>query len=275
LPFPTKEGELMHRYLWPVAVLVAAAVLVGAAAGDSVTVGQTPTPTQNFVENIIELQAAVSSGTSYTVPPGDWQVTSWRVNIGTISNAGPMAAVLAQPTGGGNYTIDAVSPVEMPAANTLNVFPASFAAHGGDVLGFWIGSLDAQDAAITGDAGDVRSASFGHSSVPSVGDSITSVTFTGARLPVSLTLTTTPEQKIGDLRDLVASMGIQHGITNALESKLQNALDALAADDTAGACDWMQSFLNLVNAQTGKKITPAQAQQLTDAANDIRTQLGC
>ena len=85
----------------------------------------------------------------------------------------------------------------------------------------------------------------------------------------------TPAQKIADLQDLVASMGIHHGITNALESKLQNALDALAADDTAGACDWMQSFLNLVNAQTGKKISSGDAQQLTDAANDIRTQLGC
>jgi hypothetical protein len=85
----------------------------------------------------------------------------------------------------------------------------------------------------------------------------------------------TPGTAIGDLQDLVASMGIHHGITNALNSKLQNALDALAIPDTAGACFWMQSFLNLVNAQTGKKITPAQAQQLTSAASDIRTQLGC
>jgi hypothetical protein len=51
----------------------------------------------------------------------------------------------------------------------------------------------------------------------------------------TLTVNDTPEQKISDLQDLVASMGIHHGITNALEHKLQNALDALAADDTAGA----------------------------------------
>jgi hypothetical protein len=30
-----------------------------------------------------------------------------------------------------------------------------------------------------------------------------------------------------------------------------------------------------VKAQTGKKLTSDQAQQLTNAANDIRTQLGC
>ena len=95
---------------------------------------------------------------------------------------------------------------------------------------------------------------------------------------LDITAEETPEQKIGDLQDLVASMGIHHGITNALESKLQNALDALAADDTAGACYWLQSFVDLVNAQSGKKhakITDAQAQQLIDAATAIQTQLDC
>lgn len=86
---------------------------------------------------------------------------------------------------------------------------------------------------------------------------------------------TTPGTEIGDLQDLVASMGIHHGITNALESKLQHALDALAADDTAGACFWMQSFVDLVNAQTGKKISSDDAEQLIDAATEIRTQLDC
>jgi len=92
---------------------------------------------------------------------------------------------------------------------------------------------------------------------------------------LDITAETTPEEKISDLQDLVAGMGIHHGITNALESKLQNALDALAADDTAGACYWMQSFVDLVNAQTGKKISSSDAQQLLDAANDIQTQLDC
>ena len=41
----------MHRRLLPVALLVAAAVLAGSAAGDSVTVGQTPTPNAPFTIN--------------------------------------------------------------------------------------------------------------------------------------------------------------------------------------------------------------------------------
>ena len=94
-------------------------------------------------------------------------------------------------------------------------------------------------------------------------------------ITVTYTTPVDPAEEIADLQGLVASMAIHHGITNALDSKLQHALDAFAVDDTAGACYWMQSFVDLVNAQKGKKLTTAQAQQLTDAANDIRTQLGC
>ena len=86
---------------------------------------------------------------------------------------------------------------------------------------------------------------------------------------------TTPGTEIGDLQDLVASMGIHHGIANALNAKLNAALAALAADDTAGACVAMQDFLDLVSAQSGKKLTEEQAEELTDAANAIREQLDC
>jgi subtilisin-like proprotein convertase family protein len=82
-------------------------------------------------------------------------------------------------------------------------------------------------------------------------------------------------QALGDLRELVAGLGIHHGLANALDAKLQNALAALEADDTAGACDALQAFLNQVSAQSGKKLTEEQAEQLTVAANDIRTQLDC
>jgi subtilisin-like proprotein convertase family protein len=84
-----------------------------------------------------------------------------------------------------------------------------------------------------------------------------------------------PVQMIDDLRDLVAGMGIHHGIANALDAKLRAALAALEADDEASACVAMQDFLNHVSAQSGKKLTEDQAQELTDAANHIREQIGC
>jgi hypothetical protein len=92
---------------------------------------------------------------------------------------------------------------------------------------------------------------------------------------ITITYTLSAAQAITDLQGLVSGLGLTKGLTTALNSKLNDALAALAADDTAGACDSLQAFLNQVKAQTGKKLTSDQAQQLTDAANDIRDQLGC
>ena len=53
------------------------------------------------------------------------------------------------------------------------------------------------------------------------------------------------------------------------------ALAALAADNTARACGSLRGFLNHIAAQQGKKLTAAQAQQLSDSASDLRASLGC
>lgn len=47
---------------------------------------------------------------------------------------------------------------------------------------------------------------------------------------------TTAAQAITDLQAQVSGLGLPKGLTTALNSKLQDALDDLAADDTAGAC---------------------------------------
>jgi FIMAH domain-containing protein len=60
-----------------------------------------------------------------------------------------------------------------------------------------------------------------------------------------------------------------------LDAKLEAALNAWQTGDSAGACSSLSAFLNEVRAQAGKKLTEAQAQQLTAAANDIRAQIGC
>ena len=61
------------------------------------------------------------------------------------------------------------------------------------------------------------------------------------------------------------------------EEWLKTPADAAALDvgDTASACDSLRAFLNQVRAQNGKELTSAQAEGLTDAANDIRALLGC
>jgi hypothetical protein len=91
------------------------------------------------------------------------------------------------------------------------------------------------------------------------------------------TLPSTPQvvQAIDDLRERVASYGLQRGPARSLDAKLEAALNAWQAGNSAGACSALSDFLNEVRAQTGKKLTEAQAQQLSAAANDIRTQIGC
>jgi beta propeller repeat protein len=82
----------------------------------------------------------------------------------------------------------------------------------------------------------------------------------------------TPAQAIDDLIDLVQSMNLAQGIANSLDSKLQNASDALSAmnaGSTNSAIGKPQAFINAVQAQSGNQLTLEQANQLIVAANRI------
>ena len=91
----------------------------------------------------------------------------------------------------------------------------------------------------------------------------------------SVDITTVEEEEIADLRTFVASLDIHHGIANALDSKLLDALAAFEDGDTPGACGSLQAFLNHVRAQSGKKLTGDQPGDLTAAVSEIRTLLDC
>jgi hypothetical protein len=62
---------------------------------------------------------------------------------------------------------------------------------------------------------------------------------------------------------------------NALLAKLNATLKALKANDTATACARLQDFINLVQAQSGKKISAIAAAGLIADATQIRATLGC
>jgi HYR domain len=84
-----------------------------------------------------------------------------------------------------------------------------------------------------------------------------------------------PEQ-IGDLASAIQDMVLPGGTTTALNTKLQEAEDAIAAGDIATACGDLGAFINQVDAQADKKrLTRAQADQLTAEAQRIRQVLGC
>ena len=85
----------------------------------------------------------------------------------------------------------------------------------------------------------------------------------------------TPEQLIDQRESDIAALGLHEGTASDLTSKLEEALAAFAAGDTATACGALHAFLNLVEAQTRKKISEAQADELTGTANEIRDSLNC
>jgi hypothetical protein len=67
-----------------------------------------------------------------------------------------------------------------------------------------------------------------------------------------------------------AHLGFQQGI-----NLVQSAIDRLASDDFPAACGMLGAFLLQVEAQSGKKLTVAEAAQLTLLASDDRSTLGC
>jgi hypothetical protein len=89
------------------------------------------------------------------------------------------------------------------------------------------------------------------------------------------TETITTEQRLTELNEAVAGLNLPDGLGTALGVKLRDVTTALLAGDTAAACTALQSFVNQVSAQSGKKLTSEQAIVLIAAANAIRQQLGC
>lgn len=98
----------------------------------------------------------------------------------------------------------------------------------------------------------------------------------GAR--ITLPSAVTPASLLQQLIDLVGSYNLKQGISNSLDTKLQDAqaaLDAARNNNIGTACNLVTSFMNEVSAQSGKSITTAQAQALLNLAIQIKQSLGC
>jgi len=84
-----------------------------------------------------------------------------------------------------------------------------------------------------------------------------------------------PATQINDLIALVRSFNLSPALESSLVSKLQDALTAIGASDTATACSSLTSFISKTQSQSNKKITAEQKSQLINSANQIKTNLGC
>jgi hypothetical protein len=81
--------------------------------------------------------------------------------------------------------------------------------------------------------------------------------------------------QLNDLIALVRSFNLHDGTEASLITKLQDALAAVNNSNTAIACDSLTAFINASQAQSGKKLTAAQAQQLVQSATQVKSDLGC
>ena len=82
----------------------------------------------------------------------------------------------------------------------------------------------------------------------------------------------TPVPTITALVNLVQSFNLPFGIANSLLVKLQ---PAEAAGPGNASCADLGDFISEVQAQSGKKLTTAQATQLISEANQIKLALDC
>ena len=80
---------------------------------------------------------------------------------------------------------------------------------------------------------------------------------------------------ITDLINVIDSFNLPQGIANSLKAKLTAAQASLAAGDTATACNQINAFINEVEAQSDKKLTVAEANQLKTLAQQLQQSLGC
>lgn len=85
-------------------------------------------------------------------------------------------------------------------------------------------------------------------------------------------LTKTPTQQLSDLETAVKSINLKQGLSNALDSKLQNtraAIDESLDKNRPAAKEMLYAFINSVEAQRNKSITDSQANTLISAAQNI------
>jgi parallel beta-helix repeat protein len=85
----------------------------------------------------------------------------------------------------------------------------------------------------------------------------------------------TADELTQDLVGQVQGLGLPTGTANSLVAKLQAALGSISAGDATTACNQLNAFINEVQAQSGKKIDAPDATALIQAAEKIKTELGC
>jgi hypothetical protein len=181
-----------------------------------------------------------------------------------VSRLGIYDFQVLRPVGGNQYRVlGGTGNQADPCDSQLHSYPVSIPVQAGDVIGVyvvnnWQGLLN--NTGSRGVAGIPE---------PTAGDTITVVQSIGT-IDESATLVSA-----GELAATLVSDVTGVGPGTALFGKATAIQAAVTSGDTSTACAGITDFLGLVDAQTGKKLTVAQAGQLTTDADNLAAALGC
>jgi YVTN family beta-propeller protein len=92
---------------------------------------------------------------------------------------------------------------------------------------------------------------------------------------VAITPATAPAPTITSLIDDVEGLGLHPGTERSLVRKLEGAQKNVDKGELDEACEKLASFAEQVEALSGKKIDPDDAEELTADATAVREDLGC
>jgi len=272
----------MRRWLAATLVLgtglAAVALPAGTALADT-TIGQTGTQ-PGGTNSFQSFGAGWEQASPGAVVPSAGLITSFQTQAAANSycqivsefstNGGGVGVYdfqVLRPEPSGQYlVVGATGDITDPCDGQLHSYPVSIPVKAGDLLGVYV----VNDWAGVLSGGNLVGG--GQGSEPAVGQLITlGSSLTGITVDESATLVTASDL----LASLVTATKKATGPGSSLSAKVQQAQSYLNAADVTDTCTALTGFINEVQAQAGKKIPIATAGQLTTAAKQVRTALGC
>jgi len=247
-----------------------------------------PTMSGDF-PTVNALQAASGGGLDAFVtkvnPAGGLVYSTYLGGSGTDGSGG----VAVDPSGN-TYVLGSTASTDFPVANALqatfaggpfDVFIAKISSGGATLLYSTYLGGNARDfgGGIAGDACSAYIAGFTESANFPTANAFQPVLAGPSDAFVAQLAQTSQELIQGLINEgngLVSAGVLNNGQGNALNTKLQAALDALAQGNTNGAINQLQAFMNQVSAFVNAgTLTQAQAQVLLDAANEAIAVVNC
>jgi hypothetical protein len=212
------------------------------------------------VDVLIENFVAAASGTYYAVITGVPETATTSLLVTGYPSPTSVGAshsfTVTAKTACGNTSVGYLGTIHFSSSDTAASLPADYIFTPADS-----GSHTFTATLNTG----------GTQSLTATDTTTSSITGTQSGIVVK-----TGADEINDLIAKVKSLpNVPSGTKTALVAKLNAALAALKKNNTATACARLQDFINLVQAQSGKKIPAIVASGLITDATQIRATIGC